>query len=95
MVPPPLLDGADHDNPTRSRPTVVTNERGALARPGNVGVKDTVADAPLWPMEFTAKTRNTYCWKLVRLFTVTDVVVETPSSNVVHDDPFDVEYSTM
>ena len=60
MAAPPELDGTDHDNPTRSRPTVVTNERGALGTPGGVGVTDTVADAPLRPMEFTADTRNRY-----------------------------------
>ena len=61
MVPPPVLTGDDHDSPTRSRPMVVTNDRGALGKPGNVGVRVTVVEATLRPIAFTANTRNTYC----------------------------------
>ena len=61
MGAPPVLNGNDHDNPTRSRPTVVASDRGALARPGNEGVTASVADAELRPIEFTAETRNRYC----------------------------------
>jgi hypothetical protein len=73
----------------------VTSESGALGRPGNEGVKASVADAAPLPTEFTADTRNTYCVKFVRLFTVADAVVDTPSLTVDHDDPLEVENSMM
>ena len=82
-------------NPTESSvsPAVIDEILGALGVVRGVDVLPEVTAVPV-PATFTALTRTEYAVPLVRPEIVVDALVDNPSLNAVHVEPF-VEYSMM
>ena len=90
-VPEPRCEGAFHATATCSLAAVTPVIVGA---DGRVSTTGDVKDAKEFPIKFFAVTRNSYELPAVRPVTVADVVVETPSENVVHVPEVETLYST-
>ena len=85
-------DGALHDNATCAFPDTPATDCAADGAVLGMTALDESDGSPL-PAIFRAPILNTYPVPLVRPVTVTEVVVETESANVIHVVPLVVEYS--
>ena len=91
-VPEPRCAGAFHTTVTCSlaavTPVIVGDE-------GSVSTIGEVNEAKEFPIRFFAVTRNSYELPAVKPVTVAEVVVDTPSVNVVQVPDVATRYSTM
>jgi hypothetical protein len=62
---------------------------------GRVATTGEVKEAKEFPIRFFAVTRNSYALPALKPVTVAEVVVDTPSVNVVHVPDVATRYSTM
>ena len=91
-VPEPRCAGAFHTTVTCSLAAVTPVIEGAE---GSVPTTGEVKEAKEFPIRFLAVTRNSYELPALNPVTVAEVVVDTPSENVVHVPDVATRYSTM
>jgi hypothetical protein len=91
-VPEPKCVGAFHATVTCPLAAVTPVIEGAVGRVSTTGE---VNEARELPIKFFAVTRNSYELPALNPVTVVEVVVDTPSVNVVHVPDVATRYSTM
>jgi hypothetical protein len=91
-APDPKCEGAFHVTvtcPLVAVTPVIDGDDGSVSTAGDV------KEAKEFPIRFFAVTRNSYELPAINPVTVADVVVDTPSVNVVHVPDVATRYSTM
>ena len=91
-IPEPKCVGAFHVTVTCPLAAVTPVIDGAAGRVSTIGE---VNEAREFPIKFLAVTRNSYELPALKPVTIAEVVVDTPSVNVVHVPDEATRYSTM
>ena len=91
-APEPKCVGVSHATVTCPLAAVTPVIEGAE---GSVPTTGDVKEAKEFPIRFFAVTRNSYALPALKPVTVAEVVVDTPSVNVVHVPDEATRYSTM